>query len=314
MSKTLTITKVQPVDFSKAESPYFDDEIIVFSVNDILSVCETTEDVFNQFIREMSAIPDKVVAPIKMPGEKSTEKYYAQADLRRFQRWLGRRQAEGIQAKPEEKNSAEQKTMSVKELAEFCGKEARTVQRWVKKAADKMSLRNDKMSLCKGHETRFTIDEVEAILNVSSLSKDAVAILMQNARSQSESISQTKDSDYVTRGELKSFMDSFITETVTKLIPAVASETTKQLMPTLIQALKSPQLEIVQDYFTIRGYANKMGERITLSEASELGKKAKKYSDENGFTVRRVEDESFGYVNSYHIDVLKAVFALQYSL
>ena len=68
--------------------------------------------------------------------------------------------------------------MTVKELTNFTGKTERTIQRWIKKAGDKMSSVADKMSLSgHGKIIDFTIDEVECILQCSSLSKDAVSIL-----------------------------------------------------------------------------------------------------------------------------------------
>jgi len=74
--------------------------------------------------------------------------------------------------------------MTVKELAEFTGKTERTIQRWIVKVNDKMSAGNDKMS-AGGHGvyTDYTIDDVQLILESSTFSKDAVSILMNNARS-----------------------------------------------------------------------------------------------------------------------------------
>ena len=76
--------------------------------------------------------------------------------------------------------------MTVKEIAEFTGKEERTVRRWVVKAADKMSSVADKMSSAgHGKVTDYNLDEVECILNASTMSRDAVSILMANARNNS---------------------------------------------------------------------------------------------------------------------------------
>lgn len=78
--------------------------------------------------------------------------------------------------------------MTIKELAEFTGKTEKTVQNWVKKVNEKITLNNEKITLVKGQPTELTIDQVEIILNSSSMSKDAVRILMENARKSSESI------------------------------------------------------------------------------------------------------------------------------
>ena len=87
--------------------------------------------------------------------------------------------------------------MTVKELAKFTGKTERTVQLWIKKHNEKTMFHNEKFSLQKGHESDFTVDEVERILKASSLSKDAVSILMNNARSKPDQNGQA-----ITRSDL----------------------------------------------------------------------------------------------------------------
>ncbi|MDA3809637.1 MAG: hypothetical protein PF518_04825 [Spirochaetaceae bacterium] len=71
--------------------------------------------------------------------------------------------------------------MTIKEISDFTGKEIRTIRRWIAKTGDKMSqVTHDKMS--QGTPKDYTLDEVEAILIEGSLSKDAIAVLMDNAR------------------------------------------------------------------------------------------------------------------------------------
>ena len=77
--------------------------------------------------------------------------------------------------------------MTIKELIGFTGKSERTIRRWIKKA-----------NIVRYAETAqrieidYTIEEVELILNAGSMSKDAVTILMQNAR-QPKELSVTGD-------------------------------------------------------------------------------------------------------------------------
>lgn len=74
--------------------------------------------------------------------------------------------------------------MTIKELADFTGKDIRTLRRWISKVPhDKMSpVPHDKMS--QGIANDYSIDEVECIMQAGSMSKDAVSIIMQNARNQ----------------------------------------------------------------------------------------------------------------------------------
>jgi predicted transcriptional regulator len=72
--------------------------------------------------------------------------------------------------------------MTIKELAKFAGKTEKTIQNWVAKCNEKITLHNEKITLVKGQETNLSIDQVELVLNAGTMSKDAVTILMQNAR------------------------------------------------------------------------------------------------------------------------------------
>jgi len=71
--------------------------------------------------------------------------------------------------------------MTIKEISDFTGKEIRTIRRWIAKAGDKVSqVPHDKMS--QGIPFDYSIDDVECILQSGSMSKDAVTIVMSNAR------------------------------------------------------------------------------------------------------------------------------------
>lgn len=190
--------------------------------------------------------------------------------------------------------------MTVKELVQFSDKSDKQVRRWIHKAGQNVQSILDKMSNCKntGKAADFTIDEVKAILLASSMSKDAVSVIMQNARvnSSAQSIIQLKNDVYVTKDDLKIFAKDIV------------SEIFKQLVPIIQQPIK--QLDFVQNYYTVKGYMNKIGEQITISEAINLGKKATALSRDKGFEIRKVDDERFGHVNSYSVEVLKTLFEM----
>lgn len=71
--------------------------------------------------------------------------------------------------------------MTIKELAEFTGKTERTIRTWIKKAGDKIGVVPYE-EISQGILHQYTIEEIESILNAGSMSKDAVSILMSNAR------------------------------------------------------------------------------------------------------------------------------------
>ena len=86
--------------------------------------------------------------------------------------------------------------MTIKELAKFTGKTERTVQMWVKKTGEKISSVGEKISSAgHGKVVDYSVDEVEQILLNSSMSKDAVSILMQNARQNKKQTSTLTERD-----------------------------------------------------------------------------------------------------------------------
>lgn len=92
---------------------------------------------------------------------------------------------------------------------------------------------------------------------------------------------------------------------VEKLCLAVAT------IPQTIAAMQTPkQIEFVQDYYSIKGYASKLGVKITFSGALALGKSAGILSREKNIEIRKVDDESYGFVNSYHVSILEEVFSM----
>ena len=73
-----------------------------------------------------------------------------------------------------------------------------------------------------------------------------------------------------------------------------------------IASIEQKQLiEIKQDYFTILAFCKRNNIHLNFSEAIKKGKIATKLSKEKGLDLRQVDDEKFGYVNSYKYEILK---------
>ena len=62
------------------------------------------------------------------------------------------------------------------------------------------------------------------------------------------------------------------------------------------------------DQYTIAGYAKMRGVRIDVDRACFLGRRATMISRMYGYEIGRVRDSRFGKVNTYHLNILKAVF------
>ena len=192
--------------------------------------------------------------------------------------------------------------MTIREIANAVNKDERTVHRWAKKASDKMSQVRDKMS--QAYETKtpanYTLDETCFIIGIG-LGKNAAALFRENAKQNEQVAVQNEPlknevSEYVTKNDLIDFAKTIVQETISGFLPLLNGAT--------------KQIEFKQDYFSVKGYSSKQGQQLNFSEAITLGKIASKLSRERGVEIRTIEDERFGFVNSYHVDILDEVFRM----
>lgn len=61
-------------------------------------------------------------------------------------------------------------------------------------------------------------------------------------------------------------------------------------------------------FYTVMGYGNLINNKVTLTEASALGKRATSMSKGLGIQIGYAKDVRFGKVSTYHEDVLAEVF------
>jgi len=62
------------------------------------------------------------------------------------------------------------------------------------------------------------------------------------------------------------------------------------------------------NFYTVRGYTNILGIRLSLSDAKSIGKQASEFCRSHGIRTGRARDELFGEVNSYPAEVLEEIF------
>jgi Rha family phage regulatory protein len=75
-----------------------------------------------------------------------------------------------------------------------------------------------------------------------------------------------------------------------------------------IQQIKAKIENHPEDYYSIVGYANRLGLSLDYTWASHLGREASQLSRERRVHVGKVSDPRFGQVNTYHVNILDAVF------
>lgn len=62
------------------------------------------------------------------------------------------------------------------------------------------------------------------------------------------------------------------------------------------------------DYFTVAGYATKIGERIGLKIAAKIGRKASAICKKFEYHIDKVDDPRFGMVNVYPKEILEKIW------
>lgn len=183
--------------------------------------------------------------------------------------------------------------MTVKELSEFFGKSDSTIRR----ACNECDFIFE-----NGKKRDFTSDEVK-ILSERLFKRVPLAV--------KESIKHTFSNDKglaLSNGELN------IKDVIKSIIePILKQQNDFNIM--LLKEVKDvksiKQIEIKQDYYSILGYMNLMNiDEAKFSEMICYGKEASKISLSMNMQIRKIPDERFGHVNSYHINVLKKVFEI----
>lgn len=143
--------------------------------------------------------------------------------------------------------------MTIKQLSVFCQRDEKTIRRWINKAANKNVTLADKMS-SSGHgvSAEFNLDEVECILRASTMSKDAVSILIANAE---ESRAPTINSNILS-SDVVQIITQIVSATVKATLDQIPGLTTKRaqsVAPALIAPKKDSRAHITE---LVRKYAN----------------------------------------------------------
>lgn len=183
--------------------------------------------------------------------------------------------------------------MTIKELAEFTGKNQTTIQRWTKKAECKMQSIADKMqSAGHGKITDFSIDEIECIMQSGSMSKDAVRILMENARRENREVSNVVNYEMIGK---------MIGMAVTAALSPIVDRLDKISVP----QLPAP---INEDYYSLVAYCSLKKISIDRSQMPLHGRELKKLAASKNMSVHSIPDERWGKVNSYPVEILNEYF------
>ena len=80
------------------------------------------------------------------------------------------------------------------------------------------------------------------------------------------------------------------------------------LLDNRLDRIEAKSVTVPNEYFTVAGFATIRKERIDVSKAQIIGRKAAQLSKRLGYNIGKVSDPRFGSVNTYHVDILNEVF------
>lgn len=88
----------------------------------------------------------------------------------------------------------------------------------------------------------------------------------------------------------------------------VEQEKRLKSMESRIDEIEAKTITSPTEYYTIAGFASIRKQRVDITRAVLLGRKASKLSREYGYEVGKASDPRYGTVNAYHINILNEVF------
>jgi hypothetical protein len=182
--------------------------------------------------------------------------------------------------------------MTIKQIADLCSVDERSVRRWAEKAGDKMSAIADKMSASTStYPAAFTLDETLAIIRAGG--KNTLADLLADNAQRKETALALRDS-----------VQALIPQITAAVVQAVRS----------VPALLAPPIpEMPPGYYTIKQYGITRGMWIGISAAVLWGRHASDISRMKGIEIKKIKvpgSEIAQEVNAYHVSVLQEVFTL----
>ncbi len=183
--------------------------------------------------------------------------------------------------------------MTIKEMAKLTNKTEKTIRKWL--AQEQKVLTQEQKVLTKGHQKDYDLSSVIAILKAGKISESLISLLVENAKNKNN-VELIKENPT----ELKTMFMAFMQQ----------QQKTNEILLEMIKGNSAKQVEYIQDYYSIIGYANNKKITISFSDALKLGKEASCLSRKLNKEIRKIPDERFGFVNSYHISILSKIFEI----
>lgn len=153
--------------------------------------------------------------------------------------------------------------MTIKEIADFTGKNKSTVGRWVAKC-NTQEIYDKVQNATQYSPANFDIDEVSIILSCSSMSKDAVSILMSNARN-------TKTTQIVDYNLIGKMIGAAITAAMTPFLNQLQNNSQQlQIESVPEKPLRAVFVEKMKNYAKVSGKSHREAYHYVYDEIGAI--------------------------------------------
>jgi hypothetical protein len=198
--------------------------------------------------------------------------------------------------------------MTIKQIAEIANVAESTVRNWIGSAKSAEITAKIAEARKTSIAAQFNLTETLAIIRAGHRFTLA-DLLEQNANNKTADHALLAD-------EMKQFVKTLMVEMMPVMAAAIATAIKPiPIHPTSIAAMRQPHLSLPEstpsdDYYTIKGYGNIRGVKITKSVAISLGRDASRLSRMKNIEIRKSKDLEWGQVNAYHVTILQDIFTL----
>lgn len=204
-------------------------------------------------------------------------------------------------------NNIEQKYLNSREVAEMVGKDHSDLLKDIRKYKDYLTEGN--FPLSEYFEEDCYKDATGRTLICYKISKKGCEFIAHKLTGQKGAIFTAK---YIERFHE---MQDALTQPKSRLdmIQAMLDQMREQeermdLLDNRLDRIEAKSVTVPNEYFTVAGFATIRKERIDVSKAQIIGRKAAQLSKRLGYNIGKVSDPRFGSVNTYHVDILNEVF------
>lgn len=168
-------------------------------------------------------------------------------------------------------------TMTIKELSEVAGVSPDTIKRVVRKIYPNL--------MVNGRTTKLSYTE-----SISVIKETRKKNIIQPAQNAQVPIQNAQV-------DIQSIIQATVESTVNAMLRV--QNATRQTEP------RRQIAEPTVDYMTAFGYCRKAGLSNDAEYIKKFGRTAKRLCNEQGIMVKKLDDERFGTVNAYPIEILK---------